>query len=131
MPPTRETWGIHYDVIRDWLKGKLDTSFPNGENYNQAYQRMLDGLKVVVEEMDGQNVIISGHGGIFFTVMGELCPKVNIQELIQEINHNCSITEINIKKENGKLIGDLVCWADISHLHGEAADLVLGFPEEN
>jgi broad specificity phosphatase PhoE len=131
MPPTTETWQIHYDVIKDWLSGKLDSSFPNGENYFQAFQRMIDGLEQVVDQMEGKNVLISGHGGIFFTVMGELCPHVNILELIQKINHNCSITEIMIAWENGKLVGELVSWADVSHLHGDAADLVLGFPEEN
>jgi broad specificity phosphatase PhoE len=131
MPPSSETWQIHYDVIKDWLSGKLETSFPNGENYYQAYQRMIDGLEHVYDRMEGKNVIISGHGGIFFTVMGELCPDVDILELIQKISHNCSITEINITKKSGKLVGDLVSWADVSHLHGDAADLVLGFPEEN
>jgi broad specificity phosphatase PhoE len=131
MPPSSETWQIHYDVIKDWLSGKLETSFPNGENYFQAYQRMIAGLEHVYDRMEGKNVIISGHGGIFFTVMGELCPDVDIMELIQKISHNCSITEINITKKSGKLVGDLVSWADISHLHGDAADLVLGFPEEN
>jgi broad specificity phosphatase PhoE len=131
MPPSREAWQIHYDVIKDWLSGKLETSFPNGENYYQAYQRMIDGLEIVYDQMEGKNVIISGHGGIFFTVMGELCPEVDIMELIQEISHNCSITEIKVSRINGKLVGKLISWADVSHLHGEAADLVLGFPEEN
>lgn len=131
MPPTHETWQIHYDVIKDWLSGKLDSSFPNGENYYAAFQRMIKGLELVEEQMEGKNVIIAGHGGIFFTVMGELCPDVNILELIQKISHNCSITEINLTRNNGRLVGELVAWADVSHLHGDAADLVLGMPEEN
>lgn len=42
--------------------------------------------------------------------------------------HNCSISEMVMHWGNGRWVGNLIRWADATHLYGEAAELVSGLP---
>jgi broad specificity phosphatase PhoE len=131
LPPTPETWAIHNNVILQWLQGTREACFPGGENFWQASQRLVTGLEEILRAgKPGESYVIVAHGGIFFTGIGELCPDLNIDDIIHRVNHNCSISELDVTLQDGKIHGSLVRWADTSHLHGEAADLVSGLPDE-
>jgi broad specificity phosphatase PhoE len=128
-PPTAENWAIHNNVILEWLKGNRDERYPQGENYWEASQRLVDGIHQAVEGLEpGSTCVIVGHGGIFLTGITSLCPDLNILDIVHQISHNCSITEIDAVVEDGQLTGTLLRWADVSHLSGDAADLVSGLP---
>ena len=75
------------------------------------------------------SIIIVGHGGLFTTSMFDLCPDVDFPTLLRTHNHNSSISELQMHIVNSTLQGELLRWADVSHLHGSAAELVSGFPE--
>ena len=123
-----EAWRVHFSVIRSWANGSPETRFPGGENYYMARDRMREGVEKILEGKTGRNMMIVGHGGIFTASAIDLCPDIDIGMLSKRENHNCSISEIDMRLSDGLWSGELVRWADFSHLHGEAAELVSGLP---
>lgn len=121
-------WHIHFQVIRDWMDGKPETSFPGGENYFMARQRLREGIEKALDDSARGEIIVVGHGGLFSTGLLDLCPGTNPDILRRIEFHNCAISEIVMQKGDGRWVGELIRWADASHLSGEAAELVSGLP---
>lgn len=128
MGNSPEGWRLHFQVLREWQAGKLDTQFPGGENYYMARDRMRAGVEQILAGRTGQKIVVVGHGGIFSASLHDLCPQADFARLLEQENHNCSVSEIVMFAVNGRWEGELVRWADFSHLHGEAANLVSGLP---
>jgi broad specificity phosphatase PhoE len=126
-PPSREAWQFHNEVFFDWMRGNLGRSFPGGENGFQILDRMHRGLKQILDNGEDRQVIVVSHGGILYVTLMDICQDFNPAEHMDIAN--CSITEIQLALRDDRLQGELVSWADHSHLHGEAADLVSGAPE--
>jgi len=131
QPPTAEIWAFHNQILADWLDGKPDTTFPGGENYSTLWNRMRAGFEQVVRHKHNQNIIIVGHGGIFTCTLKDLCPAVDITQLLGQSYHNCAISEIVVSFEHRQLQGRLIAWAAYTHLHGPAADLVSGILKQD
>lgn len=128
LPASAETWRQHNLIIEEWLKGKPQVSFPDGENYLELCSRMQAGVKQILKLKFDQNVIIVGHGGIFNFTLPALCPGLDVQPYMQMANHNCSISQLLAWDGDGGLRCEVVQWASFEHLHGEAAQLVPGTP---
>ena len=58
--------------------------------------------------------------------MNDLCQNVDINQLFTQLIHNCAVTEIVVELQNNQITGELIQWAYSDHMHGEAADFVLG-----
>jgi probable phosphoglycerate mutase len=121
-------WQIHFEVIRDWMNGKPETCFPGGENYFMAQQRLREGIETALDSCPEGDIVVVGHGGIFSAGLLGLCPGADREILRRTDFHNCAISEITLQKVDGRWLGELVRWADASHLTGEAAELVSGLP---
>lgn len=128
-PPDAETWTLHNRILGGWLDGHPEIPFPGGENYLQLLDRMREGIRQVVSNKNGKNIIIVAHGGIISATLRDLCQNVDVEELGRQENHNCSITHIELAHVDGRLEGALKAWAMYSHLTGEAAELVSGSPD--
>jgi broad specificity phosphatase PhoE len=123
-----ESWRVYFEVIGEWMSGNLDVRFTGGENYYMARNRMRAGVEQILEGKDGRNIIVVGHGGIFTTTAMDLCPGMDFESLKKVETHNCAISELDMQQKDGRWTGTLVRWADFSHLHGEAAEVVSGLP---
>lgn len=126
MPPTEENWQLHNRIVEDWFEGKHNVTFPGGEDYNALLNRLRDGLLTITTNKTGKNIVVVGHGGIFARTIQDICPDVDVQEILSRPYYNCSIIEVELKTSGTKVTGVLKQWAFHSHLHGEAADLVPG-----
>jgi broad specificity phosphatase PhoE len=126
--PTRALWDRHDQILLGWISGDLETGFPGGETGSQLRQRVLSGLDQVISGKDGQNLVVVGHGGNLSVTLPVLCPSLTGDWRKGRWLSNCSITQIDIEKRDGQLVGDLIHWADHGHLYGEAAELVSGIP---
>lgn len=129
-PPSAEKWEYHNALIMDWMNGHPERRFPGGENYFDLWGRMRGGLQAILARWAQGNILVVAHGGIFSLTLLEYCPQVDRQWLFHQDNPNCSISEILLEENNGRLQGQLVFWADASHLSGEAARLVSALPDE-
>src|SRR6476620_3307549 len=58
----RENWQIYLGILKDWEEGRVESPFPGGENYLMLAERMKAGVQTVLENNQGKNVIIVGHG---------------------------------------------------------------------
>lgn len=128
QPPSSENWELHNHIIAEWYFGRHNVSFPDGEDYLTLLQRMRMGLLQVTHNKIDHNIILVGHGGIFAIPLRDICSNIDMEEIRQTWNHNCSITEIGLEIEQGKPIGMLKSWACCTHLMGEAAQFVPGVP---
>jgi broad specificity phosphatase PhoE len=129
MPPTEKNWGIHNRVITEWISGNTKYSFPNGENYDEAVKRFVEGLKIVTGCKNDARIIIVGHGGLFTMGILHVCRIADKNEIKMDQNYNCSISEIELEYRDNSLHGNLIRWADYSHLNGFASEFVNAFPE--
>ncbi len=91
-------------------------------------QARQTGLSSVLKGREDQNIIIVGHGALFTLTLKDICPDVDTTFLLSAENHNCSISEVHIKKFDGHWQGKLIQWAFTDHLNGDAAKLVSGVP---
>jgi probable phosphoglycerate mutase len=123
-----EAWRRHDEVIGAWKRGDLGRNFPGGENCLTVLQRMRQGLEIALDGRSGQNVIVVAHGGLFNTSVQDVCPGVDIAAIWASDFANCAISEIRMARKNGRWAGSLLRWADFSHLHSQAAELVSGWP---
>ena len=129
MGNSPEAWRLHFEVLESWRNGNPERYFPGGDNYYTARNRMRRGVEHVLANKHGLSIIIVGHGGLFTTCMFDLCPAVDFSTLMKMHNHNCSISKMQMSYINNAWQGELLQWADVSHLHGAAAELVSGLPE--
>jgi broad specificity phosphatase PhoE len=124
-----EIFSTHQKVLDDWFSGRTETRFPGGENYLELWYRMRKGFEKVIGDHDDRNIIVVAHGGGFKYILKELCPDIHLK-MIREINiHNCSISEILVRIENGQLIGEMISLGSTDHLHGFAAEVIPGLPD--
>ncbi|HOG46269.1 MAG TPA: histidine phosphatase family protein [Anaerolineae bacterium] len=130
QPATAEAWAYHNEVLGSWLSGDVERAFPGGDSFVTLCARMRAGLEEALRGRRGQNIVIVGHGGIFTMTMQDLCPGVDMRRLIAALAHNCSISELLLRRAAGRLLGELVSWGVHEHLHGAAADLVPGIPTD-
>ena len=127
QPPTLETWEKHNQVIAAWFQGELGRGFEGGETGFELRTRFDRALHQMLDGRDDQNLVVVGHGGQFTFALPQLCPSVNLVEMLQRPNQNCSISKIAVQRKNGSWEGELLSWSDFSHLSGQAAELVEGY----
>ena len=127
QPPTVEAWERHNQVIVAWFQGQLERGFTGGENGFDLRTRFDRALHLMLDGKDDQNLVVVGHGGQFTFALPQLCPTVNLAELITRPNQNCSISKIAVSQQNGGWEGELLAWSEFAHLSGLAAELVEGY----
>ena len=62
QPATPETKAAFLEIMRDWLNGKLDSKFENGESPNEVKARQLEALNIIMSHTEEKNVLICMHG---------------------------------------------------------------------
>jgi broad specificity phosphatase PhoE len=62
QPATPETKAAFLEIMRDWLNGKLDSKFENGESPNEVKARQLEALDIIMSHPEEKNVLICMHG---------------------------------------------------------------------
>jgi broad specificity phosphatase PhoE len=123
MPPAEAAWRWHDEIIAAWGAGKLETTFPGGENFLELVERLHHGLLEVTRERKNQRIVIAAHGGCITALVHYFCPDAS-EKLTHADMHNCAITEIELITNGEEMSGSLRCWASIAHLSGEAAAVV-------
>lgn len=132
QPPTAENWELHNNIVLTWFSGQHELSFPEGENYLELLKRMQEGLLEVTRGKEDKNIVIVGHGGIFTFTIKDICTNIDVQELVRQGNHNCSVTTIELENNDEKLVGSLKGWALCTHLSDEVMKVVPAImPEED
>ena len=123
-------WEFHNGILQAWFNGDPDARFPQGENLHDLIHRMRSALQQAVHGLDGQRILLVGHGGIFRSTIEALCPTSDMKMVRGVATQNCSYSRINVKGMNGSLQSDLISWGEHHHLYGKAAQFTNGVPTE-
>jgi broad specificity phosphatase PhoE len=124
MPPTEASWRIHDAVVAQWASGRPQVRFPGGENFLELVERSRRGLLVATRGRSQQRIVIAAHGGILTGIVRNFCTNLS-EEMSHVSMHNCAITEIELTTRDEEILnGSLISWSCITHLSGEAAELV-------
>ena len=114
--------------LRAWVRGDYALAFPGGEDYYTLYARAMVGYRTVLDQPprpEGRHRRPRRH--LHLHHQGAL-PEVDLLALLQQENHNCSITEVQLAAGPTRLLrgvhGRLVRWAGADHLTGYAAEVV-------
>jgi probable phosphoglycerate mutase len=129
-PATPADWAFHVQMMHTWFDGDHQAAFPEGENYHDLWARMCDGLLAATEGRLGQKILVVGHGGIMTITLKDLCPDLDIDWLRTTLWDNCAFAEVDLSRQNDRLLGQLLAWNQHDHLHGAAAELVPGVPQD-
>lgn len=62
QPSTPATKGAFLQLLRDWMEGKLDSKFEDGESPNEVKIRQQEALDVIMSHPEEKNVLICMHG---------------------------------------------------------------------
>ena len=62
QPSTPATKAAFLQIMRDWMDGKLDSKFENGESPNEVKARQLEALGVIMSHPEEKEVLICMHG---------------------------------------------------------------------
>jgi probable phosphoglycerate mutase len=129
-PATPADWAFHAQMMDAWFDGSHDAAFPDGENYDDLWLRMNEGLLAATTGRVNQKILVVGHGGILTVTLKDLCPDLDVEWLRSTLWDNCAFTEVELSRQDGRLEGRLLSWNQHDHLHGLAADLVPGVPQD-
>jgi alpha-ribazole phosphatase len=121
-PRIKENIEQYVPVLIEWVKGNLDSRFPEGENGFEFYRRVFSGLGQIAKNHPGRNSIVISHGGPINFFVHKLCTNAPWDRLFTKEIKNGSISEVSIILENDEIKGELVSWANIDHLNGIARD---------
>jgi alpha-ribazole phosphatase len=55
---------LYPDLYRQWMDAPTTIPFPNGESFPEMRARVLEALKAILHQRDGQTVAIVTHGGV-------------------------------------------------------------------
>ena len=123
MPPSEASWRLHDQIVDEWKRGHEEVTFPGGENFLQLIERARRGLLEVTRGRSGQRIVIAAHGGILTAIVRNLCSDIS-PAMTHAGMHNCAITEIELTTSGEELSSALRSWACVTHLSGEAAQLI-------
>jgi probable phosphoglycerate mutase len=129
-PATAADWAFHAQMMQAWFDGRHAAAFPEGESYDDLWARVNDGLLVATDGRSGHKILVVGHGGIMTITLKDLCPDLDVAWLRTTLWDNCAFAEVDLARQDGRLHGRLVSWNQHHHLHGAAADLVPGVPQD-
>jgi broad specificity phosphatase PhoE len=131
MEPQADAWKIYADVMKEWLSGNREASFPGGESRRQLVVRFRRALEKITAGSPGRTIVVVAHGGLFTHGVAELCGIVDQRAFFGLDNRNCSVSILEVHKEGNGMRYNLRSWASVGHLSGEAAHLLESVPEEH
>jgi len=129
-PATPADWALHAQIMNAWFDGENDAAFPDGESYDDLWTRMRSGLLRAAAGRSDQKFLVVGHGGIMTVCLKDLCRDLDVEWLRTTHWDNCAFAEIKLERQGDQLDGQLVTWNQHDHLHGLAAELVPGVPQD-
>ncbi len=113
---------IFESILVAWQDGQPDIAFPQGENYLAVWARMQLALERILAGKSGCNIVVVGHLALFKATARDLCSNLTVDLIRDQTYHNCAVSEILVKLQNGQPAGELISWGTDAHLVGSAAE---------
>ena len=119
-PIDEESIAFYYGIVESWISGNHNVTFPGGENFSNALERMQRGLRKVCTGKANKNIVVVAHGGLLTLTLPHICANVTEKEFFKVKSNryveNCSITEIEAEFTGKELNCTLVSWGKTDHI---------------
>lgn len=96
----------------------FNNNYPNGENLNQFYDRVVDAFIELIEKYKNKSILIVAHGGTIKCIEAYIRGFKLSSDWIGNVVKNCSLSYIEIN-ENNEI--KEVFYNDTRHLEGTVA----------
>jgi broad specificity phosphatase PhoE len=105
----RYAWGVWQQTYQRWCRGDWDATFPGGESFQQAFERVKRSL---AQAADTGNTVLVTHGGLVKSVVPYLCVNAAAMQRLDPLA-NAGIVVLDVYDR-----GRYVCeaWNITAHL---------------
>jgi broad specificity phosphatase PhoE len=95
-------WDIHNQVWANWFKGDYTAMMDGGEDGHALIERLRQSLNQIEQEVgrDRPNVVVVGHGGMFFFGLANLCENLNIETVMQRYLVNTAVCVVEKRQDD-------------------------------
>ncbi|MDX2076136.1 MAG: histidine phosphatase family protein [bacterium] len=109
---TRDGWGQWLQIYQRWMSAEWDAGYPDGETFQQAYDRLLRCLMTISQ--DNIPTVLVTHGGITRAVLPYLCVNAAALQRVEMMAHGGMVVLSPYD------VGRFVCesWNITEHLEG-------------
>ncbi len=66
-----EIAAMYPEIYQQWMECPTETQFPNGENFEQMRQRVLQALREILARHRGETIALVSHGGVNRIVLAD------------------------------------------------------------
>lgn len=101
----------HADAWNQWLRFEADYGMPGGETTRQFHTRVMDAMRRIAQQYQGQKVMVVTHGGVLDMVWRTAC-GTGLSGPRQSDIPNAGLNRVRV---DGDAV-EVLDWADVRHL---------------
>ena len=101
----------HADAWAQWLRFEADYGMPGGETTRQFHTRVMDAVRRIAQQYDGQTVMVVTHGGVLDMVW-RTAQGIGLDGPRQSDIPNAGFNRVRVQGDAVELLQ----WADVRHL---------------
>ena len=101
----------HADAWAQWLRFEADYGMPGGETTRQFHTRVMDAVRRIAQQYDGQTVMVVTHGGVLDMVW-RTAQAIGLDGPRQSDIPNAGFNRVRVQGDAVELLQ----WADVRHL---------------
>jgi probable phosphoglycerate mutase len=109
---TRDGWGQWLQIYQRWMAAEWDAGYPDGETFQQAYDRLLRCLMTISQ--DNIPTALVTHGGITRAVLPYLCVNAAALQRVEMMAHGGMV--VLSPYDTGRFVCE--SWNITEHLEG-------------
>jgi probable phosphoglycerate mutase len=98
----QEAWDIHNKMWGSWFQGDYTAFMEGGEDGHSLINRLRLSLNKIEQDVahDSPNVVVVGHGGMFFFGLANLCSNLGLEAVMSRHLVNTAVCVIE-KRQDG------------------------------
>ena len=101
----------HADAWAQWLRFEADYGMPGGETTRQFHTRVMDAVRRIAQQYNGQTVMVVTHGGVLDMVW-RTAQGIGLDGPRQSDIPNAGFNRVRVQGDAVELLQ----WADVRHL---------------
>lgn len=101
----------HADAWAQWLRFEADYGMPGGETTRQFHTRVMDAVRRIAQQYQGQKVMVVTHGGVL-DMIWRTARGTGLDGPRQSDIPNAGLNRVRVEGD----VVEVLDWADVRHL---------------
>ncbi|KQO27357.1 histidine phosphatase family protein [Acidovorax sp. Leaf78] len=101
----------HADAWNQWLRFEADYGMPGGETTRQFHTRVMDAVRRIAQQYQGQKVMVVTHGGVL-DMIWRTARGTGLDGPRQSDIPNAGLNRVRVSGD----VVEVLDWADVRHL---------------